>query len=1134
MPATIKILHIEDVRSDAVLIARSLKKAGLDFESLIVETKKEYIDALDSFGPDIILSDHLLPDFDSLQALEILQASGKHIPFILITSVLRDEVAVNIIKSGASDYILKDRMERLPVAIENTLERFRLEREKQDYIDKITSNERRQRLLLENGTDPVLLMDAQGNINYTSPNVEKTLGYKEGEVLKMNLNSLYHPDNVAEAFEELRESLEKPGKTLSCGIKRMIHRDGSWRWVEMSLTNMLQNADVNGIINNLRDVTERRKSELAIRESETKYKAFFENSLDGILLSSPDGRIFAANPTACEMFKMTEKEICEAERSGISNPEDPSMKRFLEEREKNGKVTAELRLARKGGMLFPAEVTSTIFKDASGEMRTSLTIRDLSDKKLAEEQLKSSEEKYRLLFKNSPLPNWIYEDESLKIMDVNQAAVAKYGYSREEFQQMTIMELRAEEDKHQLLDLLKSFSKDYDTVKRGKVRHIKKDGSPVIAEVYGYKFQLNDKDCYLVIANDVTEKEKALEDLKIKSEQLTAAERIAKLGYWELNLQDDSLFWTDEVYRIWGRTRENFTPTLNNFLESIHPDDLERVQKAIEASLSSEEDYNIEHRIICPDGSVKWVEEIGKHKIKEIGVAGGVEGTVQDITIYKEAGERLVISEARFRSMIQSQTNYVLRVDLEGKYVYCNETFLKDYSWIYPNDSMIGKNCMSSINEYHHNRVVETVEKCFASPNTVFQVEIDKPAEDGSTYTTLWDFILLTDSKGNPEELQSVGINITERVQAEKANRFQANLLDKIGQAVLSTDIDGRITYWNKSAEHIYGWARDEVLGKSIDELIPMPDSEKDTFRNIKDFSPGEVRTGEYEVYKKNGTKFPALVTDSPIYDEHNNLIGMVGISTDITARRKAESKMRKLNEDLKAYTEEVVTANKGLEQFSYIVSHNLRAPVANIIGLGNLIREEDYSQEVKDQLTENLLDNVSRLDSVITDLNEILSVKSNVRTLKELVEMPKLVESIALSIQDLIDKENVLITTDFSEMNGFKTVRSYIQSILYNLILNSIKYRQPDIPPVIHIKGEKKGRKHIITVADNGMGIDLSKKKGQVFGLYKRFHNHVEGKGMGLFMVKTQVEILGGKISISSQPNEGTIFTMEFDQILW
>ncbi|MDO8992314.1 MAG: HAMP domain-containing sensor histidine kinase, partial [Daejeonella sp.] len=145
-------------------------------------------------------------------------------------------------------------------------------------------------------------------------------------------------------------------------------------------------------------------------------------------------------------------------------------------------------------------------------------------------------------------------------------------------------------------------------------------------------------------------------------------------------------------------------------------------------------------------------------------------------------------------------------------------------------------------------------------------------------------------------------------------------------------------------------------------------------------------------------------------------------------------------------------------------------------------------------------------------------------------VEFSTVVEDIKISIKNLFELDIIEIGYDFAEINTFSTLKSYIHSIFYNLIYNSIKYRQPQIPCLIKIESHLLDKKLQLVFTDNGMGIDLEKQGDQVFGLYKRFHTHIEGKGLGLFMVKAQVEKLGGKISVRSEVNKGTEFKIEFE----
>jgi len=260
------------------------------------------------------------------------------------------------------------------------------------------------------------------------------------------------------------------------------------------------------------------------------------------------------------------------------------------------------------------------------------------------------------------------------------------------------------------------------------------------------------------------------------------------------------------------------------------------------------------------------------------------------------------------------------------------------------------------------------------------------------------------------------------------------------------------------------------------------------------------------------------------IYDQYTGKRNkMIGTIQDITERKIAELEREKITADL-------IQRNKDLEQFTYIVSHNLRAPVANIIGFSDAIFNTELNEEDKKGVAEGLSASVHRLDEVILDLNNILKIKSEFSETMESVKFSSIVDDIKITNQELIEKENVLIKTDFNAIDEWFTIKSYLYSIFYNLISNSIKYRRPNASCVVEITSAKIDKKIILSFKDNGSGIDLNKKGSQVFGLYKRFHTNIEGKGVGLFMVKTQVGTLGGKISVRSEVNKGTEFVIEFN----
>ncbi len=258
------------------------------------------------------------------------------------------------------------------------------------------------------------------------------------------------------------------------------------------------------------------------------------------------------------------------------------------------------------------------------------------------------------------------------------------------------------------------------------------------------------------------------------------------------------------------------------------------------------------------------------------------------------------------------------------------------------------------------------------------------------------------------------------------------------------------------------------------------------------------------------------------VKNNDNKNWGFILANKDITEAKTMALERERITADL-------IQHNSHLEQFTYIVSHNLRAPVANIMGLTDILKDsDDLDAESKHEVVERLSQSVKNIDTVIKDLNSILQARRPVNEKKETVHFKELCDDIVKNTYHTIIKEHAQLNCDFDEVESLFTIRSYLYSIFYNLVSNSIKYKQTYVDPVITITSRKLKDKVELRFKDNCKGIDLEKNGTQLFGLYKRFDTTAEGKGMGLFMVKTQVEALGGTIKINSKLGEGTEFIIQ------
>lgn len=237
--------------------------------------------------------------------------------------------------------------------------------------------------------------------------------------------------------------------------------------------------------------------------------------------------------------------------------------------------------------------------------------------------------------------------------------------------------------------------------------------------------------------------------------------------------------------------------------------------------------------------------------------------------------------------------------------------------------------------------------------------------------------------------------------------------------------------------------------------------------------------------------------------------------------KRKIEMQSDKMATDL-------IKRNKELEQFAYIISHNIRGSVANIQGLFNIWDPKKRSEKEQNYIHQGLKHSIIKLDEIIRDINYILLVKNEINEEKQLVNFSDIVKDVKLSIYTQLRQEDAKLKCDFNEVESTQTIKSYIYSIFYNLISNSLKYKKENTAPIIKISSKFTDDNIELIFQDNGIGIDLEKNKEKVFGLYKRFTERQEGKGMGLFLVKTQVEALGGSIEVKSKPNEGCEFQIK------
>ncbi len=367
--------------------------------------------------------------------------------------------------------------------------------------------------------------------------------------------------------------------------------------------------------------------------------------------------------------------------------------------------------------------------------------------------------------------------------------------------------------------------------------------------------------------------------------------------------------------------------------------------------------------------------------------------------------------------------------------------------------------------------------------------------------------------------MESEQLEVQRKIKESEKQYF--DLIQHLPAAIYTCDVNGRILLYNKAAIELWGrepQAENEAWSgpsKVYDhDGRPLPTRESPMFRALEEGR--EIYGEEIIIERPDGSRRHVCLHPSPNFNSAGKLTGGTNMAIDITDRKKAELETLTLVDILRF-------RNKELGQFAYMVSHHLRAPIARILGLASIFETDPNENKfIVDKITDATLE----LDNVVRDINNVISARNPEKEKKEYVQFETKVNLIAKVLEKEIKESGAEITADFSQAFAIVTVKSYLYSILHNLISNAIKFRLPDVPLHIHIKTTMNENFICLSVRDNGMGVDLEKNGKHVFGIYKRFHgDSFAGKGVGLHLIKTQVESLGGIVEIQSKLNEGAEF---------
>jgi PAS domain S-box-containing protein len=533
------------------------------------------------------------------------------------------------------------------------------------------------------------------------------------------------------------------------------------------------------------------------------------------------------------------------------------------------------------------------------------------------------------------------------------------------------------------------------------------------------------------------------------------------------------------------------------------------------------------------DGTVYWVDTTIVPFMKPDGKPYQYVAIRSDITARKRGEEELkkTLKEISDYKYALDESAIVAITDHKGIITHVNDNFSKISK--YKSEELIGQD-HQIINSGHHTK--EFIKELWTTiaNGKVWKGEIKNKAKDGTVYWVDTTIVPFLKSDGKPYQYVAIRSDITGRKKSEDELKKTLKEISDYKYAldesaiVAITDQNGTITHVNENFCKISKFKSEELIGQDH-RIINSGYHPKEFIRDLwTTISNGNVWKGEMKNKTKIGTVYWVDTTIVPFLKPDGKPYQYVAIRSDITERKKGEEHIKKVNEKALEHAQALEFKNIQLVDFCNIVSHNLRAPLINISMLVDYMEQSKDEAELKEGQSK-IKPVVNHLMEVFNELVESIQIKQDTEIAVDQINMQYCAEKVLIGYETQIEKYGIDIQLDFKDAPLVTFPMKYMESIFANLISNSIKYKSPERKPYIKIKTEVSGNSTLLSVEDNGLGIDLIRHKDNIFKIRKTFHRHAEAKGFGLFMTKTQVEAMGGEIWAESQPNIGSTFFIRF-----
>ena len=1171
----IKILSIDDNLDNLISINALLKEAFPEAMTFAATNGLRGLELAAKEDPHVILLDIIMPEMDGFEVCRRLKAHDNlcNIPVIFVTALKEDKLnRVKALEYGAEAFISKtieeielkaqikamikirqanfeklNRELRLQTLVEEKTKELRAANEVTwELLEKLKKenearkkSEERYRIINEKISDVVWLMDLTGKSLFVSPSIENFTGYTIEEYLSQTIQERFTPASAKLAADSLKQevnyqlSLKTPQKDYR-KIMELEYRckDGAIKIGEILITPFFDEQNkLSGLHGVTRDITERIKSFQDLQRSE----AFLAETQ----------RIANLGSYSFDFIKniWTSSEIMDA-IFGIDTTFDKTLEGWTSIIHPDLQKTMIEYFAQE--VIGKTNDFDKVYKimrindreerwvHGIGKLRFDLnnqliemvgTIQDITELKHVELKLSNERQRLEGILEGTHAGTWEWNIQTGETV-FNGRWAEILGYTLEEISPMSVAtweKLSQAEDLIASNILIEKHIKgelDYYEFE-SRMKH--KDGSWIWVLDRGKIMQWNEHGEPLLMLGthqDITER-KNTEAALIKSEEnLKHGELISKFGNWKLNTETNYFEISDGARNIFGLG--NNTPSLAEIQHMRLPEYDAMMDEAFRALKMERKPYDVEYKIKRQnDGEIIDIQSKAEANIEGTNIFG----IVQDISKYKKVEAELRKSEALFKTVVQSSMNLTTLSDKDDLLVFASAQCQAVIG--IPAEKYLGKVLPLIVYPEDKEMIREKWETLKEMGEDILHLEYRIINEDGTirwiSHSAKQVFL-----DGKLQYNQSTIRNITDNKISENKIRQLSQAVEQSPTSIVITDKLGNIVYTNPMFSKSSGYSTEEVLGQNP-RILKTEYTPKETYQEMwRNIREGKNWLGEFYNRKKNGEYYWEDVLISAITNDKGEITNFIAIKTDITDRKLEEKKKNLAELELQLKTKTLTSANQQLTDFINVISHNIRGPLVNLSMLVEFL-ETSQKEEDRKILLEKFKPVINNLNETFDELLESLQVRNDKEITSEYIPIKDLVKTTTDGMEVEIKSAGARIEIDIEEAPVIYGPTLYLKSIIYNLISNSLKYRSISRKPLIKIKTKVVNNNIVLSVTDNGLGIDLSKHKHNLFKIRRVFHEHPDAKGFGLYMTKTQVEAIGGEIWVESIPNEGSTFFIEF-----